>query len=271
MQRLPWRAIMRASFIALLAVLLFALLGRLATRETAFTYPFDHPGVLHESESAVYSSSPHWWLDSGGKLIVADGLGKTLHGELPLHDPWRTRYARTSSGDTVGGRYPQNLFRLVTQKKSKNARAELTFRVMHDNPGAGSNESNGVLLMLRYQDSDNLYYAGVRVDGQAVIKKKTAGTYHTLALEKIFPGSFAPGTNLLPHATWLTIAAHITGDNDVVISLYLKEDAGWRMIAEARDSGIGGPPIVGTYPFGIRADFMDVEFDSFSLTTVGRL
>ena len=38
-----------------------------------------------------------------------------------------------------------------------------------------------MLLFNRYQDGQTLYYGGVRVDGAAVIKKKLAGVYTTLA------------------------------------------------------------------------------------------
>lgn len=284
--RLAWRAIARSFFYTLIAVVVFALLARAAHESPLFTvqqishvgtaaaavpspfvYEFKDAGILHESASSDTSSSPYWWVDSGGKLLVENGVGKTMQGEA-IDDMWQTRYERSSSEDTDEGKYPQNLFRILTRSKWDNVRSEISFRIIRDNDTAtpNRNESNGVLFMSRYKDGDNLYYAGLRVDGRAVIKKKYDGLYYTLAEDQIFPGTYTQGKSLLPRE-WITIRMETKTENDTVrITLSQKNASGeWKELASAVDRGQYDetPPITGSFPLGIRTDFMDVEFDDF--------
>ena len=285
---IAWRRIPRSVFVALLAVALFAGAARViyefqppAARTaqqmpsqpaapiatgTPFVYEFKDPGILHESASPDTSSSPYWWVDSGGKLIVENGVGKTLQGELPASDPWRERYNRTSRADTANGAYPQNLFRLLARSQWDNVRVESSFLITADNfaTTTNRNESNGILLLSRYKNGDNTYYAGLRVDGHAVIKKKVNGTYTTLAEKQIYKGTYSRTVNktLLPHNEWLTLRMDtVTSNSSVTITLSQKDtDGTWRKLLSAEDTQ---NPIKGTYPVGIRTDFMDVEFDNF--------
>jgi hypothetical protein len=286
--RLPWRNVLLIALIALAVILLFTYAARYildlnreevpeagpstpeAEVESPFSYSFSSDGILHESSSASNSSSPYWWVDSGGKLIVENGVGKTLQGELPESDPWVRRYARSSEEDTDGGVHPQNIFRLVTRSKWDNVRTDASFRILADNfsESENRNESNGLLLMSRYKDGDNLYYAGIRVDGHAVIKKKKNGRYHTLAEKPIIEGDYSKdeNTNLLPHNEWISLRMETTTEGETVsIKLFIKsgDKAEWTETLSATDSGEEGPPITGTHALGIRTDFMDVEFDNF--------
>jgi hypothetical protein len=137
------------------------------------------------------------------------------------------------------------------------------------------NASNGILLMLRYQDGDSLYYAGLRVDGSAVIKKKINGRYITLAQEKIFDGIYARETspNLLPKNKWLGIKSEVKNENNSVrIKLFgdLNETGEWQKILEVVDSKniSGSEPIYKEGFQGIRTDFMDVEFKDFRVEKI---
>lgn len=238
-----------------------------------FLYEFRVDGTLEESGASDESTSPYWWLDSGGRLVLEDGRGKTLSGSLPALDRWRVRYALSSAGDTANGAQPQNLFRLLTRSDWENVRAEMSFRIRADNflDSPNRNESNGLFLMSRYEDGDNLYYAGIRVDGTAVIKKKYKGAYYTLAQEKVFDGNYSRGAqvNLLPHDEWITLRSETETISEmaVTIKLFLKrEDADdWQLLISATDRGDNDstPPISGAHPLGIRTDFMEVEFDDF--------
>ncbi len=279
MIQLPWRVIAWHFSIALFAVAAYAFFGRLIletpafsertpehrTAQAAFLYEFSDDGILHESASIAESSSPYWWVDSGGKLIVENGVGTTLSGELSTRDAWRTRYARSSAVDTDDGAYPQNLFRMLTRSEWDDVRIESSFRVTAFNrtDSPNRNDSNGVLLMSRYRDGNNLYYAGLRVDGHAVIKKKFDGVYHTLAekpvMEKV-------NNDVLPQDEWLTVRMETRTDGtDVIITMARKIDDTWEELLTVRDNGQfeDTPPIRGSYPVGIRTDFMDVEFDDF--------
>jgi len=114
-------------------------------------------------------------------------------------------YARTvNEAWSGGGYYPQNIFRLLTRTKWQNIEQEVYFKILKVNTSQNSNrnESNGVLLFSHYQDADNLYYGGIRVDGYAVIKKKVEGDYHTLAYEPVYTADAAyhrdTNSNLIP-------------------------------------------------------------------------
>lgn len=271
--RLPWRRLLRPVFFALFAVALFGFVARafILTRSAApperqpFIYEFSDDGILHETDAPEHSSSPYWWIDSGGKLLVDNGVGTTLQGGLPASDPWRVRYARTSPEDTDTGTHPQNLFRMLTKDTWDDVRIESSFRVTADNFSNSPNrdESNGILLMSRYRDENKLYYAGLRVDGHAVIKKKIDGTYHTLAEKPVYEGTYSRSkkVNLIPHREWIHLRMETKTEGDAVrITLSQRKNAEWHELLTATDTA---NPITGSHPIGLRTDFMDVEFDNF--------
>lgn len=239
-----------------------------------YIYSFNSAGVLYEAGSVAESTSPYWWVNSGAKLIMQGGAGSTIQGDLPLTDKWRVLYAAMNPLDTDGGRHPQNTFRLVSRNTWDNALIQAQFYIAKDNlsDSPNRNASNGLLLMSRYVDAQTLYYAGIRVDGAAVIKKKYKGTYYTMAYRKIFEGTYDRDTNpnLLPHREWLYLRDETVtnADGSVTIRLYMQREGStkWIKIAEATDDGKqygGTPPITQKSQMGIRTDFMDVKFENF--------
>ena len=126
-----------------------------------------------------------------GQMIFENGIGKTIQGDFPEGSKWQKKYEKSNPKDTDNGTHPQNIFRLVTKAKWQNFDQEAYFRINRLNLSSSDNrnESNGILLFNRYEDGDNLYYTGLRVDGTAVIKKKYAGKYYTLSEKVFFPGS----------------------------------------------------------------------------------
>jgi hypothetical protein len=126
--------------------------------------------------------------------------------------------------------------------------------------------------MTSYKDlGQTLYYIGVRVDGNAIIKKKYKGAYYTLATKKVFDGTYVSGgtANLIPHGSWILLGADtVTNANgSVTIRMWLKKPGQTASvkILEVTDSGqFGGTsPITGACNVGVRTDFMDVSFDNF--------
>lgn len=240
-----------------------------------FIYSFNVAGALHETRHEQQSSSPYWHLASGGMFIVGGGKGQTLHGDLSEDDFWRARYRSSSPIDSDDGAHPQNLFRLITKGTWGDAREEFWFRIVHDNfsPSQNRNASNGVFIMSRYQSEDTLYYAGLRVDGTAVIKKKYQGTYYTLAQLPFTRGSYdrLKSPSLLPHNEWIGLRSEtLTRENgSVSIDLYMRRehDPEWVHALSANDAGNfnNTQPITEEGAFGIRTDFMDVEFRDFRL------
>lgn len=278
----------------------FTDLGRIASlfRQQAaifaqpiFVFSFSGTGTLNEAGSLEESTSPYFWLNSGGQMTIRDGIGGTLHGELPALHKWRVAYNAANPVDTDEGAHPQNIFRLISKYLWENARVQALFRIDADNLSLSPNRnaSNGLLLMTRYQDSDTLYYGGVRVDGTAVVKKKYRGVYYTMAQRPVFQGSYgqqdqdvlirpeecatyspSENFNLIPHGEWIGLRMETqnetSGSVRIRLSMLREGDDRWEQLIETRDDGItygGTPPIVGTSSVGIRTDFMDVSFDSF--------
>lgn len=250
-----------------------------APSSAPFVYSFNADATLSEAGKSSQSTSPYWFLDSGGELIIANGIGQTVHGVLPLTNRWRLAYALDNPRDTDSGTHPQNIFRLVTKQSWEDASVSLSYRIDADNLSASEyrNESNGLLLMTRYRDHDTLYYAGIRVDGTAVIKKKYAGTYYTMAQAPVFPGVYdrAASPNLLPHGEWISLRVDTVenADGSVTVSLFIAKPgvSGWTRALTAIDDGKkygGTPPITGAGLAGVRTDFMDVSFKDFRVTAL---
>ncbi|MCL4529784.1 MAG: hypothetical protein M1282_10255, partial [Chloroflexi bacterium] len=164
------------------------------------SYTFNVPGILYEAGAAPRTTSPYWWVDSGAALVIENGIGHTILGALPADDPWRMRYDKNNPVDTDNGYHPQNIFRLVTNGSWMNYTEECYFKIVATNLSASPNrnQSNGLLLFNRYEDHNDLYYAGIRVDGTSVIKKKIGSIYYTMAQNPLFPGIYAETSTSLP-------------------------------------------------------------------------
>lgn len=277
----------------ILACLLFVFLrpegnetvSRISEREqiasvgTIFSHPFRYQftvdGVLEEAGAISQSSSPYWWVNSGGELILNDGVGMTIQGEAARTAGWGRKYAEANPIDTDGGSHPQNIFRMLTKSLWKDSQQEVQFKINKVNISDSSNrnESNGVFLIHRYEDQDNLYYLGIRVDGDAVIKKKKEGIYHTLGHVKVFQAEAAynrnTNPNMIPGERWLGLRSQVWTDDSGVVHLTLfidKDGTGeWTYVLSAQDDGesYGGGALTQDGLSGIRTDFMDLEFDDY--------
>lgn len=241
-----------------------------------FHYAYSRDGVTEEAGSMSRSTSPYFWLNSGGYLYLKDGTGKSVHGPLPKDDTWRLRFAAGNAYDTDGGYYPQNLFRLYTRTKWQDVTQEAQYKINKYNLSKSTNraEFNGLLLMSRLVDGNNLYYAGLRVDGNAVIKKKIGGKYYTMAMKPVITTSKYDRTtnpNLLPEGTWIGLRTVVKNISSTALRVSLYADIGntgtWKLVAEAVDDGkvYGGKAFTSAGYGGMRTDFMDVEFDNYRL------
>lgn len=227
-----------------------------------------------EESSLSEEKDPVWWVNSGAYFCqLYDVVGYTILGPLPEENSWRKLYAKNNPRDTDDGYYPQNIFRLVTRKKYENFSQGMYFFIVRTNMSESENrnESNGVLFFNRYKDGDNLYYAGIRVDGRVVIKKKVKGTYYMLSYPKAaYPGVYdrTSNPNLLPEKKWIGMRSIIkTVGETVLIQFYvdLEVSGTWTLAAEIIDDGtIGGPPIFEEGYAGIRTDFMDMIFVGYT-------
>ena len=230
--------------------------------------------TLNEADNMKDSKNENFWLNSGALFYFKDNYGYTIQGDLPKYSTWRLMYKISNPLDTDDGYHPQNILRLITKKTGKDSIESFYTLIVKDNlsQSPNRNESNGVFAILHYTDSDNLYYAGIRVDGTAVIKKKKNGVYYTLAQKPIFSGDIYDkniNPNLLPKNQWVGIKAEIKNidENTIEINLYLdKNDSGdWIKILSTTDKGdqaeVG---IIKDGYGGIRSDFMDIEIRDYS-------
>lgn len=247
------------------------------TQESARKEPFGKNILLEEAGSIQETSSDFFWLNSGGRFAVQNGIAATLKGDLLAQDVWRLLYARTNPRDTDNGYHPQNIFRLVSFPKRLNALQTMYFKITKDNLSTSPNREahNGVLFFNRYQEGgETLYYTGVRVDGNAIIKKKLNGTYITLASKKIFAGKYDRNIrpNLIPHDTWLGMRSRIETkqDGSVRISLFLDLSGKgiWEEVLGITDTGTTQGETMPEGYGGIRIDFMDVVFKGYTYQEV---
>ena len=246
---------------------------RYAKAATHLLYTFNTPGKLPEASSMSTSWSPYFWVNSGAYLIMQDGLGKTVQGKLPTNDFWRTLYGKTNPLDTGNGYYPQNIFRLVTKSTWADFSQEVQFKIQHTNLTDTPNRDgySGVLFFSRYKDGNNLYYAGIRQDGDAVIKKKVNGSYATLDQRQVWSGSYDKWSrpSLIPQKQWMRmrLVTKDRADGGVELTLYVdKTNTGnYEVAAHAIDTGsvLRGPGHA-----GIRTDYEDVFFNDYRLTEI---
>lgn len=234
-----------------------------------FRFLFEANTTVNETGSMNQSAHPNWWINSGGRMIIADGIGKTIQGSLPADDYWRKAYAASTPSDTDNGYHPQNIFRAITRSQWINADQEAYFKINRDNLSASASRaaSNGVGIMTRYSaNGDTFYYTGLRVDGAVVVKKKLSGAYTTLGSKKIYPGTYdrISSPNLLPHGTWLGLKSIVENQSDGSVRIRVYSDqnrsGNWALLLDVRDMN---SPIRGSGYAGIRTDFMDAEFDNY--------
>jgi hypothetical protein len=244
---------------------------------TIFIDSFNKNGTLFETGLPNDSSDPNWWLDSGAKMLFLGTIAQTLQGDLPQDDRWHALYAKNNPSETDQGAHPQNVFRLISRTSWENVQAQMEFNIVRDNlsASAGRDPSNGILIMSRYSpDGQTFYYAGLRVDGEAVIKKKYQGTYYIMAERRAYSGLYdgSAHPSLLPHNQWIGIRSETktSPDGSVTVVLSMRDNGQWKELISATDSGeyAGTPPIIGPAQIGIRADFMDVQFHNFRAESI---
>lgn len=229
------------------------------------------PTTLEETGSLLESPSKTWWLNSGGYFYSNDGIDETIQGDLPTTDKWYQAYKKSNPVDTDGGLHPQNIFRLVSKRLWQNYRQQVYFRITKQNLSASTERDawSGLLLFNRYVNGDNLYYTGIRADGTAVIKSKKAGVYTTLSQVKVFPGTYdrVKDPNLLPMNTWIGLRSDIKNQSDGSVSIKLYMDNGmtgnWTLLTSYIDKS--PTKILGLHYTGIRTDFMDVQFQGYTV------
>lgn len=232
--------------------------------------------ILKETEDPESSHNPFLWLDSGAMMYIDNGIAGSIQGSLPKYSAWRLRYSSSNSTDTDDGYHPQNLIRLITRTDYENFTQQAYFYIDSDNYSTSKNKnsSNGLLLFERYKDADNFYYAGIRTDGAAIIKKKYNGEYYTMAYKNIIEGPLYDEdtkTSLLPLKKWVGLKTITKTDAEgrMTISLYIDKnsDGNWKLAISANDNGVQyGSEVIKNGNAGIRIDFMDAKISNYTIS-----
>lgn len=257
----------------------FALLpSSVATASTAitvplpWTYTFNSPGVLNQTTSGGTSGSAYWWVEGGGQLVLSNGVGGTLQGDTTSANPWYAVYAKSLAVTSDNGKHPQNTFETLLRTPILNTDQSVSVQVSKDNLANTVNRVpwNGIHLISRWQDNSNYYFAGIRDDGHAIIKKEVNGVYYTLAEKQIFPGTWSiSNPDLLPKNTWMNMRMTTNTDSSgaVHIDLYLDQTQSgtWTLLLDAVDTGTRGAIINTPGLEGIRSDYMDLSMDNYKL------
>ncbi len=252
------------------------LIGKKKNKQLAmFRDEFSTPEIIEEVGQMNNSKNKDWWLNSGAFLYIQNGTARTIFGKLKKEDKWRKKYRDYNSSETDKGYRPQNIFRLVTRNKWQNFRQECYFKIHHYELSSDKHRSasNGLFLFNRYEDGDNLYYTGLRVDGAVVVKKKYKGKYYLMARKKILPGKYdrQKMPNLLPENKWLGLRSEVktVNDDEVEIKVFVKlsPEKDWQKVIVIKDDGkkYGGKTILTKAFAGVRTDFMDVELDNYEI------
>jgi hypothetical protein len=231
-------------------------------------YTFNTAGTVNEASSASASWSPYWWLQSGGQLIIQNGVGSTLAGAIPSSNPWKAVYASRAALTTDNGAHPQNVFKLFMRDSVQSPSVQVYIKRLSNNLQNSVNRHpyNGESLFARYQDADNYYYAGIRADGYAVIKKKTGGVYQTLATKQILSGTYDAATSpdLIPLNKWIGlkfVVSDIASDSSLALYTDVGRTGTWQQVLTTTDRA----PILGSGLVGIQSDFADAQFEDFIL------
>ena len=242
-------------------------------------YFFEGNSVVEETNNPETSKNDLWWLSSGGLFYIKDGFSSTIHGELSLDDKWRNAYQKSKPESTDEGKHPQNIFRLVSKKEYHSYEQLMYFRINNivDSNSQERKESNGIFFFNRYQDDNNLYYAGLRVDGFAVIKKKIGGQYFTMDYKRVYDSNNAYNKDsnncLIPKNKWIGLKVVVVDViNKVSIKLFVdnENDGEWKLVSEAEDysNTYGAKPFFNSGNVGIRTDFLESDFRDFVINSL---
>lgn len=242
--------------------------------QTPLIYVYNPLITLEETSEPKKSKSPYIWVNSGATILIDKTIAKTIQGSLPPFSQWRRTYNNQNPIDTDNGYHPQNIFRLITRKAWQNSTQEAYIKINKDNlsQSPNRNESNGLFLLNRYLNGNNTYYAGIRVDGFAIIKKKYGGTYYTLASTQVWPGNYhrVYSPSLLPKNQWIGLKTEVFNQNNaVVIKFYVDREgrSQWTEVLTVHDNGINNIPALFSAGYsGIRSDFMDIEIKNYILS-----
>ena len=92
-----------------------------------------------------------------------------------------------------------------------------------------------------------------------------------MAETKVLPGAYNRSTNpnLIQTGKWYGLKTEVTtgANGSAIIKLYIDEGAigNWKLVLQATDDGTKYGKVLGGGNAGIRTDYMDAQFKSYSI------
>lgn len=237
--------------VAGIAAVAFSALGFMqpsaAAAASSWWYNFNSAGTLAQSASATQSRSQYLWLAAGRSLVIQNGIGAT------------------PAGTTI--------YQLFNKTSVTNASVQIDVNRVKDNLSNSADRKSylGESIITRYTDANNYYYAGIRADGAAVIKKKVNGVYTTLAQKQVLPGTYSTTNyDLMPQGKWmslkLVVADNAGGQPVLTFSTDIGRTGTWTQALAVTDTSAA---LKSAGLVGIQNDYADAQFDNFIVSDVG--
>ena len=206
---------------------------------------------------AVRSSA---WDVTSGSLFARDG--RAWSGPVDAVTP--DRYSTNGTGSYV--------FRMRSKRAEfGSTRQEVSAKINSFYGGTASRPAvawDGVVLWPRYDTEFSLYFGYIlRKDGRVGITKKCPGQvaggdyYNGGSYFSLYSERFYASTNV---GQWYRIGTDAQDNADGSVTIRLLRDG--KVVAEARDTGVGCAPIKGPARIGIRADNAEFELDDYVAT-----
>ena len=206
---------------------------------------------------AVRSSA---WEVTSGSLFSREG--RAWSGRVDAVTP--DRYSTNGTGSYV--------FRMRSKRAEfGSTRQEVSAKINSFYGGTASRPAvawDGVVLWPRYDTEFSLYFGYIlRKDGRVGITKKCPGQvaggdyYNGGSYFSLYSERFYASTNV---GQWYRIGTDAQDNADGSVTIRLLRDG--KVVAEARDTGVGCAPIKGPARIGIRADNAEFELDDYVAT-----
>lgn len=234
-----------------------------------FTYHFTSQAVVNETATMATSSSPYFWVASGGQFIITN-VANIPNPDLLSAGIYLGATIQGPSAATVTA-YQQNDFRLIERFMRTNIMQEVHFNLRHINMAEtpSRDADKGIFVYARYYDVSNHYYAGITLDGRAVIRIVTNGVMKTLASTPLYmaDGGYDRDTNpnVIPGKKWIGLSTHadlVGGKMHLSLDVGSIDSGRWIWGAMFTSIVDSNPPVVLRGPCygGIRSDYFDTAW-----------
>jgi hypothetical protein len=212
-------------------------------------------GLITNAYALWHSTDPRAMLSTDWQVISGSLFAQRGQGFTGVPDDTQPNAGSTNGTGSA-------VFRVVTARgdfTNVDVSFDLDDEVLTESNSTPKQPWDGAHVIVRYQDESHFYYASVdRRDDTALIKKKVGPTFWDLT-------PAAPAG--VPYGQWQKVKVRVKDNPDGSVSLWLWRDG--RLLAQAVDTGYGGPPYRGPGRVGLRGDNARLRFGHFRVDAVG--